>query len=446
MTERVPGDVRALLETLEGAGFEAHLVGGCVRDLLRGVEPQDWDICTSALPDETKACFPRHRLLETGLRHGTVTVLAGHRPYEITTYRADGPYSDGRRPDRVEFVPDLVQDLARRDFTVNAMALGLDGVLHDPFGGRADLAAGVIRCVGDPDRRFQEDGLRLMRALRFAACLDFAIHPATSAAIRRNLPMLDKVAAERVQAELRKLLTGPRAAETLREFPEVPCRFWPQLEPLVGLEQRNPWHCYGGWEHTLHALAAAPEDLTVRLAVLLHDVGKPPCRTTDEAGIDHFYGHAAVSAQLADQMLRALKFDNRTREEVVTLVARHDAPIAHTPKSIRRWLGRLGEATLLRLLEVKRCDSCGKDIQLVRERLAANEALKAMVREVVAQGQCFSLKDLAVDGRDLLAAGMPAGPAVGKALNSLLDQVVSGELPNEKATLLAALGLPPSPP
>lgn len=432
----IPSQVRGLLAQLNTAGFEAYLVGGCVRDLLRGAQPQDWDICTSALPEETERCFSGYPVLETGLRHGTVTVLADRQPYEITTYRADGPYSDGRRPDRVAFVPDLTEDLARRDFTVNAMALGLDGVVRDPFGGREDLKRGVIRCVGDPDRRFQEDGLRLMRSLRFSATLDYAIDPATASAIRRNLPMLDRVAAERVRAEFSKLLLGKRAVAVLREYPEVFCRFWPQLEPLVTLEQNNPHHCYGGWEHTLHALAAAPGDLTVRLAVLLHDIGKPPCKTTDERGIDHFYGHPQAGAELADEMLRGLKFDNATRERVVVLVTWHNAPIHLTERAVRRWLGRLGEEGLYQLLEVKRCDAMGQDPELVRDRLADNERLRELVREVIEQGQCFSLKDLAVDGRDLLGLGIPAGPGLGKVLAGLLEAVIDGGFPNDKGTLL----------
>lgn len=435
----LPAGPRRILEQLNTAGFEAYLVGGCVRDLLRGVVPHDWDICTQARPGQIAACFPGVKTVETGLAHGTVTLVLDGRPFEVTTYRADGTYSDGRHPDAVAFVTALEEDLARRDFTVNAMALGLDGAVQDPFGGQEDLRRGLLRCVGDPDRRFQEDGLRLLRCLRFSAVLDFDIAPDTAAAIRRNLPMLDKVAAERVQTELRKLLTGARCVPVLREFPEVFCRFWPQLDPLVTLEQRNPWHCFGGWEHTLHALAAAPAELTVRLAVLLHDVGKPACKTTDEAGVDHFYGHAAAGAELADEMLTALKFDNATRRRVVTLVARHDAPIQPTGQSVRRWLNRLGEETLLQLLEVQRCDAMGQDPSLVGDRLAANAQLVRLVHQAVAQGQCFSLKNLAVDGRDAMAAGVPAGPRVGQALNALLAAVIAGELPNEKAALLAAL-------
>ncbi|MCM1297446.1 MAG: DUF45 domain-containing protein, partial [Muribaculaceae bacterium] len=437
----IPQGAQAILSALEQAGFEAYLVGGCVRDLLRGVTPQDWDICTSALPEQTKVCFAQERLIETGLKHGTVTVLLDGQGFEITTYRADGPYSDGRRPDSVAFVPDLDQDLSRRDFTVNAMAMDLRGQLRDPFGGRGDLERRVIRCVGGPDRRFQEDGLRLMRALRFSSTLDYAIAPATAAAIRRNLPMLDHVAAERVQAELRKLLMGPRCVEILRQFPEVFCRFWPELEPLVALEQHTPWHCYGGWEHTLHALAAAPEDLCVRLAVLLHDIGKPACKTTDDQGLDHFYGHAAVSAQLSDDMLRALKFDNATRERVVTLVERHDLPLQPTPASVRRWLGRLGDEAFFQLLAVKRCDCAGHAPETVPARLADLDTLETLARDVIAQGQCFSLKDLAVNGQDALVAGVAPGPQVGQALATLLDAVTAGTLPNDRDVLLSELEL-----
>lgn len=439
MRADIPAGARTILSGLAAGGFEAWLVGGCVRDLLRGATPQDWDICTSALPREIEGCFPGVRVVETGVKHGTVALLLDDGLYEVTTYRTDGTYSDGRHPDAVRFVSRLEADLERRDFTINAMALGLDGELRDPFGGAEDVRRGIVRCVGDPDRRFQEDGLRLMRCLRFSACLGYAIEDGTGAAVGRNLEMLDRVAAERVNGELCKLLMGPGCVDVLRAYPEVFCRFWPQLGPLVNLAQNNPWHCWGGWEHTLHALAAAPEDLVVRLAVLLHDVGKPPSKTTDDQGVDHFYGHAAVGAELAEDMLRALKFDNDTRKAVVTLVERHDAPIFETEKSVRRWLGRLGAEAFFRLLEVKRCDANGQNHGEVPRRLAAIETLRAMAREIIAQGQCFSLKDLAVNGNDVIAAGVAPGPAVGAALAELLEQVVDGRLPNDRAALLEAL-------
>ena len=435
MSPDIPGGVRHILQTLADTGFEAHLVGGCVRDLLRGVEPHDWDICTSARPEETEACFAGHRIIETGLKHGTVTVLEEGEPCEVTTYRTEGPYSDSRRPDYVEFVSSLEADLARRDFTMNAIAMGLDGRLRDPFGGAADIQTGLIRCVGESAHRFQEDGLRVMRALRFAAVLGYGIEKRTAQAIHENRHMLEHVGAERIRVELCKLLVGEEAGNILRQYPDVFCQFWPQLEPLVTLEQNNPWHCWGGWEHTIHAVEAAPPDLMLRLTMLLHDIGKPNCKSTDENGIDHFYGHPAVSAKLADQMLRSLKFDNRTRERVVTLVEHHDVQIPCRDRSIRKWLGRLGPETFFQLLEVKRADGMGQAYELVKDRLAELEEMKTKAEELVAQGQCFTLKDLAINGRDVIAAGVAPGPEVGRVLNGFLQRVLNDEVPNERDVL-----------
>ena len=440
MKFEIPSGARHMLQTLSDAGYEAYLVGGCVRDLLRGVEPHDWDICTSARPEETEACFAGHRIIETGLKHGTVTVLEEGEPYEITTYRTEGPYSDSRRPDYVKFVSSLEADLARRDFTMNAIALGLDGGPRDPFGGADDIKAGVIRCVGEPAQRFQEDGLRVMRALRFGAVLGYEIEEQTVRAIHENRHMLERVAAERINVELRKLLVGEKAGDILRQYPDVFRQFWPQLEPLVTLEQNNPWHCWGGWEHTIRAVKAAPADLIPRLTMLLHDIGKPACKSTDENGIDHFYGHPAVSAKLADQMLRTLKFDSKTRKRVVTLVEHHDAQIPCRDRSIRKWLGRLGPETFFQLLEVKRADGMGQAYELVKDRLAELEEIKTKAEAIVAQGQCFSLKDLAVNGQDVIAAGVAPGPEVGRALSKLLERVLSGEVPNERKILLDLIG------
>ena len=433
----IPAGARQILQALQTAGREAYLVGGCVRDLLRQVPPHDWDICTSALPEETRACFAQNKVIDTGLKHGTVTILTPGGTFEVTTYRADGPYSDGRRPDRVRFVSTLREDLSRRDFTMNAIALSLDGTLQDPFGGAADIRAGRIRCVGEPARRFQEDGLRIMRALRFSAVLGYGIEPETANALHQCRAMLDCVAGERIRVELCKLLTGPRAGDVLRQYPDVLCQFWPELGPLVELEQHNPWHCWGGWEHTLRALEAAPPGEVLRLAVLLHDVGKPLCKSTDEAGVDHFYGHPQVSARLAGDMLRRLRYDNATRRRVITLVERHDMPLALSDQAIRRWLNRLGPETFLQLLEVKRADGMGQAYEKVKDRLRLLEELRARTEEIVAQGQCFSLKDLAIDGRDVIAAGAAPGPAVGRALREVLDQVLSGQVPNERDALLA---------
>lgn len=445
MKFEIPFGARHILQTLADAGYEAYLVGGCVRDLLRGVEPHDWDICTSARPEDTESCFADQRIIETGLKHGTITVLEDGEPYEITTYRTEGPYSDSRRPDYVEFVSDLEADLARRDFTINAIAMGLDGSLRDPFGGRADIQAGVIRCVGEPTQRFQEDSLRVMRALRFGAVFGYEIEERTAQAIHKNRHMLEHVAAERIQVELRKLLVGEQAGDVLRQYPDVLCEFWPELGPLVTLEQNNPWHCWGGWEHTIHAVEAAPPDPVLRLAMLLHDIGKPNCRSTDEKGIDHFYGHPAVSARLAGQMLQALKFDNKTRQQVVTLVEHHDLQIPCQDRSIRRWMGRLGPETFFQLLEVKRADGMGQATEKVKDRLARLDVMKAKAEELMAQGQCFSRKDLVVNGQDVIAAGVAPGPEVGRVLKRLLEGVLNGEVQNRREELLGMILPPPAP-
>ena len=437
----IPSSGSHILQSLTAAGYEAYFVGGCVRDLLRGVPPHDWDICTSARPEETAACFAGQRILETGFRHGTVTVLMDGEPYEITTWRTEGPYSDSRRPDFVRFVSHLEQDLARRDFTINAIALGADGTLRDPFGGADDIKVGRIRCVGDPARRFQEDGLRLMRALRFAAVLGYSIERFTAQAVHDCRAMLDRVAAERIRAELCKLLAGQNAGTVLRQYPDVLWQFWPELRPLAGMVQNNPWHCWDGWEQTIHALEAAPNHTTVRLAVLLHDIGKPQCKSTDENGVDHFYGHPAVSAGLAEKLLLRLKFDRATIKRVVTLAAHHDDPLPQDGKGIRRWLSQLDPETFFQLLEVKRADTLGHTPEKTAAQLVALEKIKADAEQIVAERQCLSLKDLAVNGKDVTASGAVPGPDVGRILNRLLEQVLEGELPNQREILLEQIQL-----
>ena len=406
----IPSGAEHILRTLTAAGYEAYLVGGCVRDLLRGAAPHDWDVCTSARPEETAACFTGHRVLETGIRHGTVTVLIDGEPYEITTWRTEGPYSDGRRPDRVRFVGRLEQDLARRDFTVNAIALGPDGTLRDPFGGADDIRAGLIRCVGEPARRFQEDGLRLMRALRFAAVLGYDIEEHTARAIHDNRAMLDRVAAERIRAELCGLLTGQDAGKVLRQYPDVLCRFWPELEPLTAPPQNDRW------EHALRALEAAPSHVTTRLAVLLHDAGP------------------------AEPLLRNLKFDNATTKQVVTLVECCGASPPRNGKELRRWLNRLGPEPFFQLLEVWRAALPGQTPGRTPEETAALltelDQIRTKAEQIVAEGQCFTLKDLAVNGKDVIAAGAVPGPDVGRVLNRLLERVLDGELPNRREVLL----------
>ena len=429
----IPESVRNVLLSLEGAGHEAWCVGGCVRDSLMGRAPEDWDVTTSALPEETLAVFGS-RAFPTGLQHGTVTVRQDHQAVEVTTYRVDGAYHDHRRPDSVAFTRSLEEDLRRRDFTVNAMALSLRGELRDPFGGQADLEAGILRCVGEPDLRLTEDALRILRGLRFAAVLGFEIEEKTGNSIHRNRELLREIAVERIQVEVMKLLCGKAAAEILRGYPDVIGVFWPEVLPMVGHDQRNYHHCHDIWEHSLHALMAVPPELVLRCAALLHDIGKPNSFTVDEEGVGHFYGHSAVSRDLSDQMLRRLKCSNEFRETVVRLVEWHDREIPRNDRSIRRALRVLGEEDLRRLIAVKRADNLAQapefhDRQL--EIAKAEEILERLLKE----DACFSLKQMAVNGRDLMALGF-TGLAIGRTLNQLLDEIVNGELPNERAALL----------
>lgn len=435
MTE-IPKHVRDVLAVLEAAGHEAWCVGGCVRDTLLGRAPEDWDVTTGALPEETMALFGS-RAFPTGLKHGTVTVRSEHQNVEVTTYRVDGAYHDHRRPEGVTFTRSLEEDLRRRDFTVNAMALSMWGELRDPFSGQADLKAGILRCVGEPDRRFDEDALRILRGLRFAAVLGFRLEPATAAGIHRNKELLRSIAAERIQVELMKLLCGKAAVEVLREYPDVIGVFWPEVLPMVGFDQKNFHHCYDVWEHTLHAVAAVPGDPVLRCTMLLHDIGKPSCFTVDEKGLGHFYGHPAISRDLADGMLRRLKCSREFRETVVRLVEWHDRDVPRTDKGIRKALRALGEEDLRRLILVKRADNLAQAPRFWDRQMEIDKA-EAILDRLLEEDACFSLKQMAINGKDLTEMGV-SGPAVGRALNALLEQVVNGELPNEREVLLEAV-------
>ena len=433
----IPETVKNVLCDLEAAGHEAWCVGGCVRDSLLGRLPGDWDVATSALPEETMAVFGPDAF-PTGLQHGTVTVKRGGARVEVTTYRVDGEYHDHRRPEYVTFTRTLEEDLARRDFTVNAMAMDLQGQLRDPFGGKDDLQAGILRAVGEPDRRFQEDALRILRGLRFAAVLGFAIEEETGKSIHRNRALLGAIAAERIQAELFKLLCGPAAPQVLREYPDVVGVFWPELLPMVGFDQRNYHHCYDIWEHTLHALAHTPPDLVLRCSALLHDVGKVECFTVDAEGTGHFYGHPKVSARMAEEMLRRLKCSNDLRCAIVRLVEWHDKVFPRTEKSVRRALMHLGEEDLRRLIALKRADNLAQAPEFHGTQ-AAIDTFETILEEVLRSNVCFSRKDLAVNGKDITDIGYQ-GKVVGEIIEYLLEQVVDGELPNDREALLAAVG------
>lgn len=432
-------DVKWTIEQLCARGYEAYAVGGCVRDLLLGKQPQDWDITTSALPQQVRACFPGHVLLDTGLAHGTLTLVLRGVPYEITTFRREGAYEDGRRPSQVFFDAGLAQDLARRDFTINALAYNDREGLVDCFGGQVDLQARLVRCVGQADARFAEDGLRILRGLRFAAQLGFSLEEKTGASIIQNRMLLKRIAAERVQKELSGLLCGTQPGPVLDRFAQVLSAVLPEIEPMVGFAQCNPYHDKDVWQHTVQAVQYAKPKLEVRLALLFHDMGKPHCFTCTQ-GQGHFYGHAAHSETIAKTRLAALRYSRAITEKVLLLVRMHDRPLQKTEKSIRRLLGKIGQENFEDLLEVQRGDVWGQSPLYREERLAHLCEIQTLYQKILQEGQCFSLRDLSVSGGDLLALGLPQGKAVGQGLQALLQQVVDGNLPNEKEALLQWFG------
>ena len=438
----LPSAVSDLLTRLRSAGHSAYVVGGCVRDSLLGLTPKDWDLCTSALPEQIQQVFHGYHTVETGLKHGTLTVIVDHIPYEITTFRVDGTYTDHRHPDSVSFVDNIKEDLARRDFTVNAMAWSPAAGLTDPFGGQEDLQAGVIRCVGEPGKRFEEDALRILRALRFASVYDFAIDPATDRALRRMAPDLSRVAAERIRDELLKLLCGKACGRILRAFPEVLAVIIPEIGPMIGYDQQNHHHTWDLWEHTVRGVEGVPPDPVLRLTMLLHDTGKPSVRTTDENGEGHYKKHQLVSAEIALRVAGSLHLSNDFRDRLVTLVRYHDISLRtesggiNTDRSfLLRRLNRFGEENLRALFLIHCADriatgysSPEREQARLQERIAALDAL-------LAEKPCFTLKNLAVNGHDLQAAGL-RGKAVGEALNTLLEAVMDGKVENKKAALL----------
>ncbi len=447
----LPPAAEEILAALRGAGFLAYAVGGCVRDSLLGRTPHDWDICTAATPEEISRVFASRRRIETGKQHGTITVLWDGVPYEITAFRADGSYTDHRHPDQVVFVPTLREDLARRDFTINAMAYHPESGVADFFGGREDLEAGLVRCVGDPDTRFGEDALRMLRAMRFAAVYGFQVEAETACAIHRNAPLLRAVSAERISSELSRLLFGPGATALLLEFSDVLGLLIPPLGRCIGFPQNNPFHRYTVYEHMVRAAGCyAGRELAVKLALLLHDIGKPDC-FTQSGGVGHFYHHAERSRELAEEILTSLRFDGATRRAAAELIRYHDSRIPPSPGAVRRWLNRLGPERFRQLLEVFDGDAGAQAEAPGARRRAETAALRAVLDTVLAQQQCFSLHDMQFSGADVLALGLREGKEVGAVLRTLLDRVLSGEVPNdhaalerEAAALIVAVQTPPA--
>ena len=430
----LPDSILECLDALENAGYAAYAVGGCVRDACLGLTPHDYDLCTSALPRETEAVFGNKRLVLAGEKHGTVGVVTDFGVVEITTFRTEGAYRDNRHPDWVEFVSDVERDLARRDFTVNAMAYSPKRGFADPFGGREDLKNKVLRAVGEPEKRFQEDSLRILRGVRFAVRFDLTVDPETRKAMLSQAQLMDNLARERAFGELCKLLPLVDA-EDLGQFAPILAAVIPELEPMIGFDQRSPHHAYDLFTHTAHVVAGVPAELTLRWAALLHDIGKVPTFTQDETGRGHFYGHAPRGAEMADQVLHRLKAPTALREQVVVLIEKHMTRLQPDKKLLRRQIGRLGWETVENLLYLQEADMGSKGTGKPEE-LAIFPQIRELLDQIKAENACLSLKDLAVNGHDLMEMGF-TGRAIGQCLNTLLEQVIDERLPNEKAALLA---------
>lgn len=437
MRIEVPKKAQFIINTITAAGFEAYVVGGCVRDSLLGRTPQDWDITTSATPSQVKSLFSR--TIDTGIQHGTVTVMLDKEGFEVTTYRIDGKYEDNRHPKEVTFTPSLEEDLRRRDFTINAMAYNEEAGLVDLFGGLNDMEKKMIRCVGDAGERFGEDALRILRAIRFSAQLGYTIEGQTRAAIRELAGSLSQISAERIQVELVKLLVSPHP-DYLRDAWELGVTrvILPEFDKMMETPQNHPHHQYNVGEHTLHALLEVEADKELRLTTLFHDIGKPASLVTDEEGITHFYGHPAVSEEMTRKILRRLKFDNDTIHKVCHLVKYHDYgnTVAPDIRVVRRAVNKIGEEVFPQFLQIKRADVLAQSMYLREEKLQNLKEWEKCYEEIMSHRQCTSLKKLAVTGTDLIAEGRKPGKELGALLNALLEWVLEHPEDNQKELLL----------
>lgn len=433
----MPKGCKELINILHSNGYEAFLCGGAVRDSILGRTIHDYDITTSATPDEMMEVFKDKRIIETGLQHGTITIVIDCEGYECTTYRIDGNYSDSRRPDSVTFTRNLKEDLKRRDFTINAMAYNDEVGLVDPFNGMEDIEHYKIRCVGRAEDRFSEDALRILRAIRFASQLGFVVDSDVSLNIHKMYKNLENISIERINSEFCKIALSSEFYIQIGLFSEVFSLFIPEIKDMLGFQQNNPYHMYDVWNHTVHAIEyCESDDLVTRLTVFFHDIGKPHCYQDGEDGIRHFKGHGKVSADMTDTIMKRLRFDNDTREKVVQLVYYHDATFEVGEKYIKRWLNKIGEEQFRRLLNVRRADIKAQAYTEQESRLQKIDNIEYILEEVLQKDECFSLKDLAVNGNDLIEIGYKPGKEIGNTLNCLLQLVIEGVYLNEKSELL----------
>lgn len=434
MEIKIPENIKIIIDRLEGAGYEAYCVGGAVRDCLMGTVPVDWDITTSAMPDETQELFSDYKTVDTGLKHGTLTVIIDHTPYEITTYRIDGAYEDNRHPDEVRFTKTLGEDLARRDFTVNAIAYNPRVGTVDLFGGQEHIYNSIIKTVGDPDKRFKEDALRIVRALRFSSVLGFRIEEETKASIHRNKELLKNISAERLSVELVKLLCGKNAFNVLMEFPDVLSVFIPEIEPAVNFKQYGEKHAYDVWEHICHTVDTIPANKTLRLTMLLHDLGKVPTHKLNEKGDSTFKNHAPIGGEMAKEILNRLRFDKKTVSRVSFLVANHDFEPPESKLLLKKHLKTKTPEDIRTLLTIKKSDR-GALSEKYRDISEGTAKTLEWLKEIEDNNECCTVSQLAVNGNDLIKQGI-SGEDIGKRLDLLLDAVIEGKVENKKSLLL----------
>ncbi len=439
----LPEGAASLISKLEKSGFQAYVVGGCVRDSLLDIAPRDWDICTDAKPDEVIKCLEGYAIIPTGLKHGTLTVRTADGDYEVTTFRRDGEYSDGRRPDSVSFDADLRSDLERRDFTVNALAYNPRRGVIDFHNGINDLKNKIITCVGDPDRRFGEDALRIMRALRLVSVYGFNISKNIGDSILKNARLLSRVSGERKNAELCDFLTGQGCGLLLAEFaPAVAAvtAVIPEFQAAVGFDQHNRYHCYDVWEHTAHVIDNSPRRIIRRLAALFHDIAKPRCFTMDGRGVGHFYGHPEIGAEMTETIMKRLRFDVRTIETVRVLVKYHDMRISNDAVSVKKALGKTGVNNFYMLLDLKKADIQSQNPKYI-SRLSDIEKISRTAERIIAEKQCFRLSDLAVNGVTLISMGFAEGEQIGVILNDCLENVLNGSIDNTESSLIGYIAV-----
>lgn len=431
---QIPEYARVAMKELNRNGFASFVVGGCVRDSIMGKIANDWDMTTSSLPTETLEVFRDFRTIPTGIKHGTITVLIDKQPLEITTFRIDGEYTDNRRPDSVNFTRNIENDLSRRDFTVNAMAYNENDGLVDLFGGIEDIENKIIRAVGDPDVRFNEDALRIMRAIRFASTLGFEIEEKTAESIKRNKHLLNNIAPERIRVELEKLLLGKDAEKILLEFSDVIFEIIPELKETYAVSQNCPYHIYNVWEHIVKSVIVSKEEKNIRLCMLLHDIGKPQMKTTDEKDQDHFKGHASVSADKAFEILKRLRYDNKTISTVTKLIFHHDDRLYNAPQNIKKHASKHGFEFLYLLDEVSRADILAQNPQM-NDRLHLCDKYIHELKKIEEENLCLKISDLSVNGNDLVSLGYK-GKEIGETLEKILDKILKNELENSKEKII----------